>query len=171
MKAAIYARVSTERQAERGTIGSQLEALRSHLAGAGDEPAGEYCDDGCSGARLDRPGLDALRDAAEAGLFEVVWCLSRTAITARQRELEHKRTSLAAERADLARGNQLRHGVEGFACPAAATAWRASPVRPPPRRRVAAGLRRAARPTIAGRWWPGRGMMSGSSSRCQPSRR
>ena len=76
MKAAIYARVSTERQAERGTIGSQMEALRAHLAGAGDEPAGEYCDDGCSGARLDRPGLDALRDAAEAGLFEVIWCLS-----------------------------------------------------------------------------------------------
>jgi DNA invertase Pin-like site-specific DNA recombinase len=76
MKAAIYARVSTERQAERGTIGSQVEALRAHLAGAGEEPAGEYCDDGCSGARLDRPGLDALRDAAEAGLFEVVWCLS-----------------------------------------------------------------------------------------------
>ena len=76
MKAAIYARVSTERQAERGTIGSQVEALRGHLAAAGDEPAGEYRDDGCSGARLDRPGLDALRDAAEAGLFEVVWCLS-----------------------------------------------------------------------------------------------
>jgi site-specific DNA recombinase len=76
MKAAIYARVSTERQAERGTIGSQVEALRAHLAVAGDEPADEYCDDGCSGARLDRPGLDALRDAAEAGLFEVVYCLS-----------------------------------------------------------------------------------------------
>src|SRR5262249_39946585 len=27
-------------------------------------------------ARLDRPGLDALRDAAEAGLFEQVWCLT-----------------------------------------------------------------------------------------------
>jgi site-specific DNA recombinase len=76
MKAAIYARVSTERQAERGTIGSQVEALRAHVAAAGAEPAGEYCDDGCSGARLDRPGLDALRDAAEAGLFEVVYCLS-----------------------------------------------------------------------------------------------
>jgi site-specific DNA recombinase len=76
MKAAIYARVSTERQAERGTIGSQVEALRAHVAAAGDELAGEYCDDGHSGARLDRPGLDALRDAAEAGLFEVVCCLS-----------------------------------------------------------------------------------------------
>jgi site-specific DNA recombinase len=76
MKAALYARVSTGRQAERGTIGSQIEALRAHVAAAGDELAGEYRDDGHSGARLDRPGLDALRDAAEAGLFEVVWCLS-----------------------------------------------------------------------------------------------
>ena len=76
MKVAIYARVSTERQAERGTIGSQLEVLREHVAAGGDELAGEYVDDGQSGARLDRPGLDALRDAAEAGLFEVVWCLS-----------------------------------------------------------------------------------------------
>jgi site-specific DNA recombinase len=76
MKAAIYARVSTERQAERGTIGSQVEALRAHVAAAGDELAAEYRDDGHSGARLDRPGLDTLRDAAETGLFEVVWCLS-----------------------------------------------------------------------------------------------
>ena len=36
----------------------------------------EFCDDGHSGARLDRPGLDNLRDAAEAGLIERVWCLS-----------------------------------------------------------------------------------------------
>jgi len=76
MKAAIYARVSTERQAERGTIGSQIEALRGHVAAAGDELAGEYQDDGHSGARLDRPALDALRDAAQAGLFEAVYCLS-----------------------------------------------------------------------------------------------
>jgi transposase/DNA invertase Pin-like site-specific DNA recombinase len=76
MKAAIYARVSTERQAERGTTGSQVQALRAHLAAAGDELAAEYRDDGHSGARLDRPGLDALRDAAEAGLFEVAYCLS-----------------------------------------------------------------------------------------------
>jgi site-specific DNA recombinase len=31
---------------------------------------------GTPGARLDRPGLDALRDAAEAGLIERAWCLS-----------------------------------------------------------------------------------------------
>jgi site-specific DNA recombinase len=76
MKAALYARVSTERQAERGTIGSQLALLREHITAAGGELVGEYVDDGHSGARLDRPGLDALRDAAEAGLIERVWCLS-----------------------------------------------------------------------------------------------
>ncbi len=76
MKVALYARVSTERQAERGTIGSQLAVLREHISADGHEVAGEYIDNGHSGARLDRPGLDALRDGAEAGLFEAVWCLS-----------------------------------------------------------------------------------------------
>jgi site-specific DNA recombinase len=66
----LYARVSTERQADRGTIGSRLQLLRHHIAEVGDELVGEYVDDGHSGARLDRPGLDALRDAAEAGLIE-----------------------------------------------------------------------------------------------------
>jgi site-specific DNA recombinase len=76
VRAALYARVSTERQADRGTIGSQLALLRHHIVEVGDELVGEYVDDGHSGARLDRPGLDALRDAAEAGLLERVWCLS-----------------------------------------------------------------------------------------------
>jgi len=76
VKVAIYARVSTERQAERGTIGSQLATLRDQVSAAGHQLISEFIDDGHSGARLDRPGLDALRDAAEAGLFNAVWCLS-----------------------------------------------------------------------------------------------
>lgn len=60
----------------RGTIGSQLEVLRARAAAEDDEVIAEFCDDGHSGARLDRPGLDGLRDAAEAGLVEGVWCLS-----------------------------------------------------------------------------------------------
>ena len=67
MRIAIYARVSTESQEARGTIGSQLDVLRKRVAAEGHEQVAEYCDDGWSGARLDRPGLDALRDAAEAG--------------------------------------------------------------------------------------------------------
>ena len=76
MRVAIYARVSTESQEARGTIGSQLEVLRKRVATEGHELVAEYCDDGWSGARLDRPGLDALRDAAEAGRLDAVWCLS-----------------------------------------------------------------------------------------------
>jgi site-specific DNA recombinase len=76
MRAAIYARVSTEAQQQRGTIGSQLQVLRQRVSDEADELVAEFCDDGHSGARLDRPGLDALRDAAEAGLIDLVWCLS-----------------------------------------------------------------------------------------------
>lgn len=76
MRVAIYARVSTEAQEARGTIGSQLDTLRKRVAAEGHQLVAEYCDDGCSGARLDRPGLDAMRDAAEAGQIEAVWCLS-----------------------------------------------------------------------------------------------
>jgi len=76
MKVAIYARVSSEGQERRGTIGSQIDALRSRMAHEGHEIVAEFVDDGYSGARLDRPGLDALRDAAEAGVIETVWCLT-----------------------------------------------------------------------------------------------
>ena len=54
----------------RGTIGSQLAVLRETHRRRGTSWS-RVRDDG-SGARLDRPGLDELRDAAEAGLFE--WC-------------------------------------------------------------------------------------------------
>jgi site-specific DNA recombinase len=76
MRVGIYARVSTDAQEARGTIGSQLETLRTRVSAEGDELVAEFIDDGCSGARLDRPGLDDLRDAAEAGRVDAVWCLS-----------------------------------------------------------------------------------------------
>ena len=76
MRAAIYARVSSEPQAERGTIASQVEALEQKVAAEGDELVARFIDDGYSGARLDRPGLDDLRNEAEAARFERVWCLT-----------------------------------------------------------------------------------------------
>ncbi len=76
MKVALYARVSSESQEARGTIVSQVEALRDRMVELDHEIVAEYLDDGHSGARLDRPGLDALRDAVEAGTFEEVWCLT-----------------------------------------------------------------------------------------------
>jgi hypothetical protein len=75
-RVAIYARVSSDAQAMKGTIDSQLEALRTHMSNVGADVVATYIDDGYSGARLDRPGLDELRDAAEAAAFEDVWCLS-----------------------------------------------------------------------------------------------
>ena len=76
MRVAVYARVSTEAQQARGTIGSQLAALRDRVTAEGHDLVAEFVDDGHSGARLDRPGLDALRDSAEAGLIDAMWCLS-----------------------------------------------------------------------------------------------
>jgi site-specific DNA recombinase len=78
MRAAIYARVSTERQGREQTIESQLTLLVDWVAREG-HTLGErhtYKDEGYSGSRLDRPGLDGLRDAAEDGEFDVVAVLS-----------------------------------------------------------------------------------------------
>jgi site-specific DNA recombinase len=75
MRVALYARVSTERQEERGTVGSQLELLRAAARADDHDVVAEFVDDGYSGARLDRPALDRLRDAAEAGALDAVLCL------------------------------------------------------------------------------------------------
>ena len=75
VRVALYARVSTERQQQRATISSQVEALRAAAKADGHEVIEEFVDDGYSGARLDRPALDRLRDAAEAGVLDGVLCL------------------------------------------------------------------------------------------------
>jgi site-specific DNA recombinase len=71
---ALYARVSTDRQAEAKTIEQQVDALRTYAAQQGLLVAAEheYRDDGYSGARLDRPALDRLRDAVMQGAVDLV---------------------------------------------------------------------------------------------------
>src|SRR3954453_13724368 len=66
---AVHVRVSTQRQAQGQTIEQQIGRLRAQLGEGGGEPASEavFRDDGYSGATLNRPGLDRLRDAARAG--------------------------------------------------------------------------------------------------------
>ena len=56
--AAIYARVSSARQAKDQTIGSQLSALREHAATSRLDVPEEwvFADEGHSGATLVRPG-------------------------------------------------------------------------------------------------------------------
>lgn len=75
MKIALYARVSTNRQMQSQSIEQQIERLHEAVAQHSDwELAPEYIyrDDGYSGARLNRPGLDRLRDAASMAAFELV---------------------------------------------------------------------------------------------------
>jgi site-specific DNA recombinase len=74
MRAAVYARVSTTRQAQAQTIEQQLDRLRTAVAGRGWELGDQhvYRDDGYSGASLSRPGLDRLRDHAALADLDVV---------------------------------------------------------------------------------------------------
>ena len=74
MRAAIYARVSSKRQAQDQTIEQQLARGRTAIEVHGGEvsEAPIYRDDGYSGARLSRPGLDRLRDDVALAEVEVV---------------------------------------------------------------------------------------------------
>jgi site-specific DNA recombinase len=67
--AAIYARVSSDRQKENHTISSQTAALIDYAASNGYTVPEEWVfqDEGYSGAVLARPGLEALRDLAAEG--------------------------------------------------------------------------------------------------------
>ena len=78
MKVALYARVSSQRQEKRGTIASQVEALRHYAREHHYSIAENYVckDEGYSGAVLARPELDRLRDGAQAGAFDAILVLS-----------------------------------------------------------------------------------------------
>lgn len=71
-RAAIYARVSSERQAQEDTIDSQVQALRGRVQEEGLTLDEELCfiDDGYSGSTLVRPALERLRDQASAGAID-----------------------------------------------------------------------------------------------------
>ncbi len=74
MRVALYARVSTTRQAQAQGIEQQLDRLRAAVSERGWELDDQhvYRDDGYSGARLSRPGLDRLRDHAALADLDVV---------------------------------------------------------------------------------------------------
>lgn len=69
IRAAIYARVSSEHQSQEQTIDSQVAALRERVAQDGHTLDDEFCflDDGVSGSTLMRPALERLRDVAYVG--------------------------------------------------------------------------------------------------------
>lgn len=63
---ALYARVSSQRQADEMTIQSQVSALRERIEQDGMKVTEElsFLDEGYSGATLVRPALERLRDMA-----------------------------------------------------------------------------------------------------------
>ena len=72
--AAIYARVSSDKQKEEHTIASQTAALRAFAQEQQCDVPAEWVfeDEGYSGASLVRPGLERVRDLAAEGLIEAV---------------------------------------------------------------------------------------------------
>src|SRR5215218_9338529 len=74
--AAIYARVSSERQRQDETIHSQTVGLRELAVERGLLVPEDHVfeDEGFSGATLTRPALERLRDRAAEGAFEVLLC-------------------------------------------------------------------------------------------------
>lgn len=75
VRVALYARVSSQKQAQEQTIKSQCQAIRSRIQqdGLTITPELEFCDDGYSGSVLDRPALEVLRDRVAASLIDRVY--------------------------------------------------------------------------------------------------
>ncbi|WP_454742762.1 recombinase family protein [Cupriavidus necator] len=75
---ALYARVSSEQQNKRGTIESQIAALKERIATDGAQIVDDMCfvDAGVSGATLIRPQLERLRDCAALGAIDQLYILS-----------------------------------------------------------------------------------------------
>src|SRR5262252_9363290 len=75
IRAAFYARVSTEQQVTAHTIKSQISALseRARRDGTLVPPERQFVDDGISGATLVRPALDRLRDLAAVGAIDRIY--------------------------------------------------------------------------------------------------
>ena len=72
MKAAIYARISTTNHGQ--DVGMQTRELREYCERRGFEIAGEYLDEGISGAKDSRPELNRLMTDAHRRKFDAVVC-------------------------------------------------------------------------------------------------
>src|SRR5467141_1285494 len=72
--AAIYARVSSDRQKEQNTIASQLSALQDYAQTHEYTvpPEWVFADEGYSGSVLVRPALERLRDLIAEGAVETL---------------------------------------------------------------------------------------------------
>ena len=75
---ALYARVSSDRQAKTETIDSQVEAIKEKIAADGESFIDEmaFVDEGVTGATLIRPQLERLRDSVALGLVDRIYIFS-----------------------------------------------------------------------------------------------
>ena len=72
-KAALYMRVSSDKQAHEGdSIAAQRDALRKYARSHGMVIAGEYLDDGISGTKADRDELQRMLSDVQAGKVDVI---------------------------------------------------------------------------------------------------
>src|SRR5687767_7525083 len=120
-QAILYARVSTEEQAKKGySLAQQLEALREYAASQGYEVLEEVSDPGQSGASLERPGMDRVRDVVAAGGVSVVLAQDRDRFAREpayhyllRREFEEHGTKIRAlnDRGDDTPEGELTDGI------------------------------------------------------------
>lgn len=83
LRAALYARVSTELQKDEETVQNQLSEIRKVIKEDGNSllDSCEYIDEGWSGAILERPSLDEMRADALDGKFDVLYYYDRGRIS------------------------------------------------------------------------------------------
>jgi site-specific DNA recombinase len=120
-KAILYARVSTDEQARSGySLAQQLEALRGYATSEGYEVLEEVADPGQSGASLERPGMDRVRDLGAAGSVSVVLAQDRDRFAREpayhyllRREFEEHGTKIRAlnDRGDESPEGELTDGI------------------------------------------------------------
>ncbi|HEV2094720.1 MAG TPA: recombinase family protein [Rubrobacter sp.] len=110
--AVLYARVSTDEQARSGySLAQQLEALGEYAACEGYQVLEEVADPGQSGASLERPGMDRVRDLVAAGGVSVVLAQDRDRFA--REPAYHYSTKLRAlnDREDDSPEGQLTDGI------------------------------------------------------------
>jgi len=100
--AILYARVSTDEQARSGySLAQQMEALRQYAAQEGYEVLEEVTDAGYSGASLERPGMDRVRELVAAGGVSVVLAQDLDRISREPWHYEYLRSLFEDHRAEL----------------------------------------------------------------------
>jgi site-specific DNA recombinase len=120
-RAILYARVSTDEQARSGySLAQQIEALREYAAREGYEVLEEVVDPGQSGASLERPGMDLVRDLVAGGGIHVVLAQDRDRFAREpayhyllKREFEEHDTTIRAlsDRGDDSPEGDLTDGI------------------------------------------------------------